>query len=89
MVVLQNKLSGLSDYIVHCFNGVPKLILVCKDRYTANGLTEDFFDVEWKHLNVQRPRHPNSDKEIKEPKIFKGNASLGKTNRCRYSFCQS
>lgn len=52
--------QDLIDYKIHCFNGVPKLILVCKDRYAPSGLTEDFYDCEWNHLNIRRPKHPNA-----------------------------
>ena len=59
--------SGLSDYKIHSFNGVPKVILVCKDRFSELGLTEDFFDTEWTHIDVRREKHPNSNEEIARP----------------------
>lgn len=52
--------SELADYKVHNFNGTPKVILVCRDRFAESGLTEDFYDMEWTHLNVRRPGHPNA-----------------------------
>lgn len=65
--LLLNEGKALQDYKIHCFNGVPKLILVCKDRYESSGLTEDFFDCEWNHIPVRRPKHPNSSKLIEAP----------------------
>ena len=59
--------GGLTDYKVHCFNGEPKLILVCKDRFSKTGLTEDFFTVRWEHLDMRRPTHPNALNEIAKP----------------------
>ena len=59
--------SELSDYKIHSFNGVPKVILVCKDRFSELGLTEDFFDENWTHLDVRREKHPNSNEEIARP----------------------
>lgn len=50
----------IADYKVHNFNGVPKVILVCRDRFRETGLTEDFFDTDWKHIAVRRPGHPNA-----------------------------
>lgn len=64
---LQNDEGGLTDYKVHCFNGEAKLILVCRDRFTDTGLTEDFFSEKWEHLNIRRPDHPNSKHQIPEP----------------------
>ena len=57
----------LEDYKVHNFNGIPKVILVCRDRYSNNGLTEDFFDIKWNHLNIKRPLHNNSNHQIVKP----------------------
>lgn len=64
---LTNEGSDLCDFKVHCFNGVPKLVLVCKDRYSKGGLTEDFFTEKWEHLDVKRPTHPNSTETILKP----------------------
>ena len=57
----------LSDYKVHNFNGVPRVILVCKDRFKKSGLTEDFYSDQWDHLDVKRPGHPNASVDIKRP----------------------
>lgn len=58
----------LRDYKIHCFHGVPKVILVCQDRYADTGLTEDFYSEKWEHLNVKRPKHPNAQVKIMAPK---------------------
>lgn len=65
--LLLNNGLPLQDYKIHCFNGTPKFILVCKDRYEATGLTEDFYDCEWNHIPVRRPKHPNSARPIEAP----------------------
>lgn len=52
--------EGIIDYKIHNFNGVPKMILVCKNRFQQDGMTEDFFDVDWKHLNVARKKYQNA-----------------------------
>lgn len=60
----------LKDYKFFCFNGIPKVILVCSDRFSQTGLKEDFFDVDWHHLPVKRPQHPNSSKAIDRPSLL-------------------
>lgn len=70
--------SDLCDYKVHCFNGVPKLVLVCKDRYSGTGLTEDFFTEDWVHLDVKRPAHPNSKETIRRPNQLEEMLSLSR-----------
>ena len=64
---MKSDVGGLTDYKVHCFGGEPKLILVCKDRFTSTGLTEDFFDPNWEHLDIRRPTHPNASQAITKP----------------------
>ena len=59
--------GGLTDYKIHCFNGVPRFILVCKDRFAEKGLTEDFFTPEWEHMSVKRPQIPNAEAPISKP----------------------
>lgn len=48
------------DFKIHNFNGVPRLILVCGDRFQDSGLTEDFYTEEWEHLDIKRPAHNNA-----------------------------
>lgn len=64
---MQSDEGGLTDYKVHCFNGEPKLILVCKDRFAPTGLTEDFYTPRWEHLDLRRPTHPNAAEPMAKP----------------------
>ena len=57
----------LADYKIHCFNGEPRMILVCEGRFSEDGLTEDFYDCEWKRLDVRRPKVPNAKKPHERP----------------------
>lgn len=52
--------DGLIDYKLHCFSGIPKVILVCRDRFGK--MTEDFYSDRWEHIPVARSNHPNADK---------------------------
>ncbi len=61
---------GLKDYKIHCFNGEPKMTLVCTDRFSDVGLCEDFFDNDWAHLPIRRPSHLNAPFDIACPKNF-------------------
>lgn len=68
----------LQDYKIHCFNGIPKIILVCRDRFAQSGLTEDFFDVEWNHLDISREGHSHSREKIEAPTNLKLMLKLAK-----------
>ncbi len=60
----------LMDYKVHNFNGVPKVILVCSERFTSTGLCEDFYNTSWEKLDLSRPGNRNSYNEQKQPNEF-------------------
>lgn len=57
--------ADLPDYKFHCFNGEPKVVLVCRDRYSL--MTEDFFTPDWQHLDMKRPNHPIAKTPIPAP----------------------
>nr|WP_296455933.1 ATP-grasp fold amidoligase family protein [uncultured Acetatifactor sp.] len=59
---------GLKDYKIHNFNGIPKIILVCTGRFSEMGLCENFYNVEWKMLDLKRPNHLNMENKIPIPK---------------------
>lgn len=73
---MKSDAGGLTDYKIHCFNGEPRLILVCKDRFTPTGLTEDFFSEQWEHLDIRRPKHPNASQPIPQPEELEQMLSL-------------
>ena len=64
---MTNNGKELADYKIHCFNGEPKMILVCRDRFAESGLTEDFFTETWEHLPVKRPNIPQAKLQIEKP----------------------
>lgn len=57
--------GGLKDYKVMCFNGEPRLVLVCSERDTGN-IKTDWFDLDWRHLPFTR-LFPNSEKSVPKP----------------------
>ena len=59
--------AELADFKIHNFNGEPRFVLVCRDRFQATGLTEDFFSEKWEHLDIKRPNVPNASQPIPEP----------------------
>lgn len=67
---MTNQGKDLEDYKIHCFNGEPKFILVCRDRYSGEVMIDDFYSPEWKLMDVRRPGHPNSDIPLEEPELL-------------------
>lgn len=71
IIAEQYMSDDLRDYKLFCFNGVPRMTLVCSERFTKDGLKEDFYDEVWNHLQVQRPEHDNAVLPIERPKQYK------------------
>lgn len=59
----------LVEYKFFCFNGEPKLVLVCKGEAHGNGRTNDFYDLEFNHLAVKLT-YPNAVGNMEKPKEF-------------------
>ncbi len=64
---MSNNDKDLEDYKIHCFNGEPKFILVCGNRYGKGAMIDDFYTPEWELMDVRRPGHPRSEKASKTP----------------------
>lgn len=74
--ISDNIHADLPDYKIFCFSGKPKVILVCGDRYQPTGLTEDFYDIEWNHLDIKRPTHANAKAGYSKPAVLPEMLSL-------------
>ena len=60
----------LKDYKIYCFNGEPRMILVCKNRFGQGGHTEDYYDLQWNHLPIRQADHMNSTCDIPVPECL-------------------
>lgn len=64
---MQCESGDLPDYKIHCFNGKPEFILICRDRFAESGLTEDFYTTQWERMPIKRPTIPNAKAPIPKP----------------------
>ena len=60
----------LKDYKLFCFNGKPKIILVCSERFSSSNMCETWFDEDWNLMDIIEGNH-RVDKNIKHPQSFK------------------
>lgn len=67
---LSDGSGSLADYKIHVFNGKPRFILVCADRFDESGLTEDFYTPQWEHMDIRRPGIPNAKKPQPKPELL-------------------
>lgn len=73
------KNSGLTDYKIFCFNGVPKCLFIATDRHLGDKYVKfDFFDIDFNPLNIIQ-LHEQSSKETKKPVSFDEMIRLAKT----------
>ena len=85
----ENTGVSIDDYKIHSFNGTPRVILVCRDRFSELGLSEDFFDTKWTHLDVKRERHSNSAIDIARPAELDKMLKLAERLSVGHSFLRS
>lgn len=76
---LQDETGELADYKIHNFNGTPRFVLVCRNRFSPSGMTEDFYSPSWEHLPVQREYHKNSATPVECPPEMGAMLELSKT----------
>ncbi|MBR7025202.1 MAG: hypothetical protein IKI08_04265 [Selenomonadaceae bacterium] len=69
--MVNGNLPDLIDYKFWCFEGVPILVQCETDR--SIDLRFDYFDMNFKHTNIERSDHKMSDhpEKIRRPKNFK------------------
>jgi hypothetical protein len=61
--------TELKDYKFMCFNGKPKCMFVCLNRFSDNGPNMDYYDLEWNPIQVER-HHKNSGTLLPRPVTF-------------------
>lgn len=81
--IVAEKLLGqngeiLLDYKFMCFNGEPKCMFVCSERYSDDGLKVDFYDMNWNHMPFER-QYKNSKNTLLKPKGFDKMVELSRT----------
>ena len=55
---LEDQFYELVDYKVFCFNGEPKIIMVCMERYSQSTMRRLFFDRAWNLMPFLDYRYP-------------------------------
>lgn len=80
-----SKSSEIQDYKFFCFSGIPKIILVCTNRFSEKGLCETFYDINWNKLDLRRPLHP-TDHNLKKPPNLKTMLSLAERLAKEFAF---
>lgn len=63
------KATELVEYKFFCFDGEPKLVLVCKGEAHGSGRTNDFYSLEFEHIPV-RLTYPNAKELSTKPDTF-------------------
>ena len=64
---MEDQFEQLIDYKIYCFNGIPKLILVGKDRYRSERQQVSYFDENWKLMPFGKAKAPHLKEGQKFP----------------------
>ena len=65
----QSNGSVIMDYKIHCFNGIPKMTLVCTDRDSEGKCNKVFYDEEWNKMPLKR-KNSNNNVNIEKPNEY-------------------
>lgn len=59
-----------TDYKIYCFNGIPDVILVCRDRFSKNTHRASylFFDQNWNFLPLDKGDDELGEVDVAKPK---------------------
>ena len=68
------------DYKIYCFNGVPDVTLVCKDRFSKNTHRASYlyYDQEWNFVPLNKGDGTILDPKIEKPKNFEKMLEIAK-----------
>lgn len=70
------KAKELIDFKIMCFNGIPKFLFTCSERYN-DGLKVTFYNLSWEKMSFER-HYPSSTKNIEKPKNYELMLELSK-----------
>lgn len=66
----------LRDYKFYCFNGRIKMVLICSDRFSAQGMHEDFFDADFSPIMMSWDGYKKSEKIVDKPHMYEQMVSI-------------
>ncbi|HWP98653.1 MAG TPA: ATP-grasp fold amidoligase family protein [Syntrophomonadaceae bacterium] len=78
----------LKDYKLMCFNGEPKCLFVCLNRYSSDGLNVDFYDMNWEPMPFER-KYKNSGSQLKKPENFNSMIELSRVLSKHHQFLRT
>ena len=84
---LNDKNDELNDFKFYCFNGKVECIEVDFDRFSEH--TMNFYDVNWKLLDLKKGSYLNYSKEFKKPANLKKMITLAECISSEFPFARN
>ena len=53
--------GDLTDYKIHCFSGEPRAVQVISDRFSPEGIKNDYYTLDWKNYGLRRGEMHNAE----------------------------
>lgn len=88
IIAEQYMAEGLRDYKQLFFESAPRMTLVYSERFTKEGVKEDFYDEVWNHLNIPKTTHGEAIFSIQRPKQYELMKQLAKKFSEKMSFAR-
>lgn len=68
------------DYKIYCFNGIPDVVLVCKDRFSKKSHRASYlyYDQKWNFIPLNKGDDKIPDPKISKPKNFEKMLEIAK-----------
>ena len=63
---MEDESGELKDYKFFCFNGEPKLVLVCSERFSSSNMCKTWFNSNWELMPISEGGH-RVDESLKKP----------------------
>lgn len=71
-----SNMTDLVDYKFHCLNGTPLICEVIEGRTSHE--TIDFYDMDWNHIQLERPPYPRTKEINKKPCHYEDMVSIAR-----------
>lgn len=88
IIAEQYMAEELRDYKQLFFESAPRMTLVYSERFTKEGVKEDFYDEVWNHLNIPKTTHGEAIFPIQRPKQYELMKQLAKKFSEKISFAR-
>ncbi len=76
-LLTDNDGNAVADFKLYCFNGMPRMVCVCRNRFGDGGLLLNYYDMQWNSLPF-RKIHTQRGGPVERPAALDEMVRVGK-----------